>query len=249
MSQLQYRRIRIKAETSGFNVPQDSNNNAAVQWWAASDIGLEFGAAYAAAIITDISNWQQLVVEVRKFTDTTNSIVDITDTGLVMQKTVTSFDGTLTDATWKDNSQQHAAVIFSADETNIAPGKYWLTAVVLTTDSPAKVIPLCAGTISVINLAYPGVGTPPVSSDSAYTKTEADARYLQILNNLSEIAGAGSIAQAAARANLGLGGDTKWRVKSDGSLQLWNADQALFHTISVIGAAGAEQLSIGAGEA
>ncbi len=41
----------------------------------------------------------------------------------------------------------------------------------------------------------------------------------------------------------------KYRIKDDGSWQLWNADQSLFHTITVSGAAGAETFSIAAGEA
>jgi len=41
----------------------------------------------------------------------------------------------------------------------------------------------------------------------------------------------------------------KYRIKSDGTIQLWNADQSLFHTLTITGAAGAETLSIAAGEA
>lgn len=41
----------------------------------------------------------------------------------------------------------------------------------------------------------------------------------------------------------------KYRIKDDGTWQLWNPDQNLFHTISISGAAGAEILNIGAGEA
>lgn len=41
----------------------------------------------------------------------------------------------------------------------------------------------------------------------------------------------------------------KYRFKDDGSFQLWNPDQNLFHTITVSGAAGAEVMNIAAGEA
>ena len=40
-----------------------------------------------------------------------------------------------------------------------------------------------------------------------------------------------------------------YRIKSDGSLQLWNPTQSKFHTLSLSGTAGAELLTIGAGEA
>lgn len=39
-----------------------------------------------------------------------------------------------------------------------------------------------------------------------------------------------------------------YRFKSDGSFQLYNADQTKYHTLTVTGTAGAESLSIGAGE-
>ncbi|HSI10723.1 MAG TPA: hypothetical protein VK961_01705 [Chthoniobacter sp.] len=40
----------------------------------------------------------------------------------------------------------------------------------------------------------------------------------------------------------------KYRLKSDGSLQLWNATESKWHSLTISGAAGAEVLSIGAGE-
>lgn len=40
----------------------------------------------------------------------------------------------------------------------------------------------------------------------------------------------------------------KYRFKPDGSFQLWNADQSKFHTLTLTGLAGAETLSIAAGE-
>lgn len=39
------------------------------------------------------------------------------------------------------------------------------------------------------------------------------------------------------------------RIKADGSFQLWNSDQSLYHTILVQGNAGEEYITIGAGEA
>ena len=39
-----------------------------------------------------------------------------------------------------------------------------------------------------------------------------------------------------------------YRIKSDGSFQLWNATQSKWHTITITGAVGAEAISIAAGE-
>lgn len=40
----------------------------------------------------------------------------------------------------------------------------------------------------------------------------------------------------------------KLRIKTDGSLQLWNPDQSKWHTLLIGGAAGGEYITIGAGE-
>jgi hypothetical protein len=40
----------------------------------------------------------------------------------------------------------------------------------------------------------------------------------------------------------------KYRIKTDGSLQLWNATENQWHSLTISGAPGAEVLSIGAGE-
>jgi hypothetical protein len=38
------------------------------------------------------------------------------------------------------------------------------------------------------------------------------------------------------------------RIKADGFFQLWNPDQAKYHTLLVHGAAGEEYITLGAGE-
>jgi hypothetical protein len=55
----------------------------------------------------------------------------------------------------------------------------------------------------------------------------------------------GTTKQAAASKLLTQAG---FRIKSDGSFQIWNPDQSKFHTLQVRGAAGAEYITIGAGE-
>jgi hypothetical protein len=50
----------------------------------------------------------------------------------------------------------------------------------------------------------------------------------------------------AAKAALTVAG--KYRIKGDGTFQLWNATQSKWHTVTIAGAAGAEVFQIGAGE-
>ena len=60
-----------------------------------------------------------------------------------------------------------------------------------------------------------------------YTETEVDALL-------------------AAKAALTVA--AKYRIKGDGTFQLWNATQSKWHTLAITGAAGAEAITIGAGE-
>ena len=76
----------------------------------------------------------------------------------------------------------------------------------------------------------PRIISGPTTSDGGplyYTETEVDGLL-------------------AAKAALTVA--TKYRIKTDGSFQLWNATQSKWHTIGVAGASGAEALTIGAGE-
>jgi len=50
----------------------------------------------------------------------------------------------------------------------------------------------------------------------------------------------------AAKAALTVAG--KYRIKGDGTFQLWNGTQSKWHTLTITGPTGAEALSIGAGE-
>jgi hypothetical protein len=94
----------------------------------------------------------------------------------------------------------------------------------VTLDGEYQVAPNLSVTVQ------PRIISGPTTSDggpSYYTETEAAALL-------------------AAKAALTVA--TKYRIKNDGSFQLWNATQSKWHTLGVTGAAGAEVLTIGAGE-
>lgn len=95
--------------------------------------------------------------------------------------------------------------------------------------------------------------------------TDADSRIIallaQILSSGGGGGGAGGLAAAnnlsdvgsvpTSRSNLGVPAATvagKYRIKSDGTFQLWNADTSKFHTLTLSGADGAVTLDIAAGE-
>ena len=100
-----------------------------------------------------------------------------------------------------------------------------LAELICTLDGERRVAPHLAVTVqpSIVNGPETGEGGPDY-----YTGAETDALL-------------------AARALQTVAG--KYRIKADGTFQIWNADQSLFHTLTLSGAAGAETLGISAGEA
>ena len=71
-----------------------------------------------------------------------------------------------------------------------------------------------------------GIPTDPSNTPGPlfYTAAQSDAQYA-----LLTVAG-------------------QYRIRTDGGFQLWNATQSKWHTLAISGAAGAEVLTIGAGE-
>jgi hypothetical protein len=94
----------------------------------------------------------------------------------------------------------------------------------VTLDGVAQIAP------NVSITAQPRIISGPTTSDGSPTYyTEAEVNTLLASYALLTIAG-------------------KYRIKGDGSFQLWNATQSKWHTVGVSGASGAEVLTIGAGE-
>jgi hypothetical protein len=115
---------------------------------------------------------------------TSNTAPDPAATPLA-SKTVTSFDNSLTAATWADLSKQHVSVAFSGDEMNFSLGgvQYqWLVVSLLTT--AGKVLTVAAGLIDVREDGYNSAGTAPVLTGSAYTKAEALALFAGPRNDI-----------------------------------------------------------------
>jgi hypothetical protein len=103
-------------------------------------------------------------------------------------------------------------------------------------ENAADAIAFVAGLIAQEALSLSGL--TPASEAEMEAGEEADLRAMSPLR----------VAQAIAALSLPSTVAGHYRIKNDGSFQLWNATQSTWHTLVVTGAAGAEALTIGAGE-
>ncbi|MDP0496144.1 MAG: LamG-like jellyroll fold domain-containing protein [Verrucomicrobiota bacterium JB024] len=112
-------------------------------------------------------------------------------------------NATLTKSGWDSNASEqcHALIALSSAESNIAAGDRWLSIGIVTGDSPGRIRTVCAGPIRVLGGGLSQAASPEGDTpETFYNTAEADARYLKLANNLSDLADS-----AAARGHLGLG--------------------------------------------
>lgn len=93
---------------------------------------------------------------------------------------------------------------------------------------------------------------PKYVEDLIETSDIDEDTLFHVMRNLSSVFHDRKITKANLFAALDFAFKTvagKYRFKTDGSFQIYNATQAKYHTITISGAAGSEEIGIGAGEA
>lgn len=173
MTQISRRRIRLKLDYAKKTSERftDVRTDGTPELWVGNDVQFEIGFFFAAAIIDDITNITSLTLNVRK---------DNASGALLMTKTITGAELTscISEA-WENGSGQHALVTFAGAEANVAEGSHWLAVAIVTTDDPGRSVTI--GTTN-IKLVQDGIGSEAAAQavdGLAYTKPEADARYVQ----------------------------------------------------------------------
>ncbi|MDR2629039.1 MAG: hypothetical protein LBC30_03570 [Puniceicoccales bacterium] len=169
--------VRIKADTSSFNNPIDVLRGEIPQFWRGNDIRFEIGI-FNGENVWSVSNYASISLAIRKLTD--DGKVPSASTPALMQKICTSFDDTLTPATWENGTKQHAAITFSSNESNVVAGDHWLSIWATTSDTTPKIITLCAGIVRVLEVGGGNLSTPPDPSKIYYTSNECDDRFIQL---------------------------------------------------------------------
>ncbi|MDR2603616.1 MAG: hypothetical protein LBC11_03610, partial [Puniceicoccales bacterium] len=169
--------VRIKADTSSFNNPIDVFRGEIPQFWRGNDIRFEIGI-FNGENVWSVSNYASISLAIRKLTD--DGKVPSASTPALMQKICTSFDDTLTSATWENGTKQHVVIPFSSDESNVVVGDHWLSIWATTTDATPKIITLCAGIVRILEVGGGNLSTPPDPIKIYYTSNECDNRFVPL---------------------------------------------------------------------
>ncbi|MDR2432222.1 MAG: hypothetical protein LBD34_00505 [Puniceicoccales bacterium] len=169
--------VRIKADTLSFNNPIDVLRGEIPQFWRGNDIRFEIGV-FNGENVWSVSNYASISLAVRKLTG--DGKVPSASTPALMQKICTSFDDTLTSATWENGTKQHAVILFSSDESNVVVGDHWLSIWATTIDITPKIITLCAGIVRILEVGGGNLSTPPDPVKIYYTSNECDSRFVPL---------------------------------------------------------------------
>lgn len=102
--------------------------------------------AYQLGVVADISAFSSAVIEVKSLE---NGTPPPHDDPAVISKTISSFDNTTTDATFKNRTKQHMVFSFTDSEMDIPPANYWISCYAVT--SGGKTIVLFAGVFKIKN--------------------------------------------------------------------------------------------------
>lgn len=135
------------------------------------DLGLFFGKD---TVIDDLSNLVEITAQIK---DGVNGGVPAENAAVLVSKTISSFDSSLTSATWIDKTKQHAVINLSGAEAKLGVGDKWLI-LLATLTGVADPVTIAAGKITVKGDGYDsGAGDPPDPAASYLNTEQSDARY------------------------------------------------------------------------
>jgi hypothetical protein len=173
MTTAPYFPIRIAALIDSFDQPQDVYRRMMPQFWRCNDIEFQIGVLRDNQPI-DITNFQTIHLAIKAL-QADGSPPSGQQANLMVGSDSNLQNINLTD--WKNGNQQHATIRFSAEESAIAAGNYWMSIWAMTQDEPSKILTLTAGHIRVLENGGLSLSTP--EPQALYYDTETcDARYL-----------------------------------------------------------------------
>lgn len=196
MANFETQLIRLELDLADRDGPVDLRTQATPALWRGSALRFDIGLFLDAALL-EVGQLATLTLEVKPLSSAGGAPAP--DTAPEMSRTTATFDTSVDADSWAARSKAHASVAFTADECNLAAGRKWLVISATTTAPAQATVTLAAGPIVVLEDGYASAGTAPVLDNSAYTKAEADARYLLASQDLGDLSNA-----ATARANLGI---------------------------------------------
>jgi fructose-specific component phosphotransferase system IIB-like protein len=174
-------RNRLKINTAQQTGITEVLNGATPFTWNGSAVQFELGLFYRDALVDDLSNIDQLTLEIKPLDDLTGAAL--------VSKTISSgaLNGTLSEADWADNDEDncHAKVELTGDEATFDladqdANTFWLVISILRDDGEA--ITLGATQITVQEDGR-GVEAPEsVVTPTYLTLAQSDARYVLSLD-------------------------------------------------------------------
>ncbi len=190
MLSLDKRLVRLAIRTDRADTPVDADSGGVPKLWSGSPVKFALAFFNGESLLTDFSRVSAIAVQIKELgadgappAPTAPALAEVLTTG---------FNTALTVEQWNAGAAAHCHVALSGTELDLAAGLYWAVVVAIL-DEP---VTLQAGKVEVTQDGYgSGAATPPPPAP-AWTRSEADARYLiksgLVTGNLV-VAGAGGV--------------------------------------------------------
>ena len=176
MPTLDRQRLRIKAQPSNFDAPQDVRSNGTLRLWSGSAARVEVGIFFDSATLADISNLSFVTFEIKPTGsgDTAPAASVTPDVQKILA--AGALNAALTLELWTAGAitDAHAIFTLSDAETNFTGNKW---ALCYATTSAGLTVTLFAGLIEFKADGGPSTTSPNPVTEDAWTKAESDARY------------------------------------------------------------------------
>ncbi|MDR0679732.1 MAG: hypothetical protein LBF42_01695 [Puniceicoccales bacterium] len=177
MSNLTDLKLRIRVDSDSFDNPRDVLRGGIPQYWRGNDLRIELGI-FTENEVVDVSNFSAVTLTIRALNN--DGEAPSASAPILLAGECTTLDNTVTEENWESGTAQHALFTFSAEETALLPGDYWLSIWAETDDDPAKTITLGAGLIRVLENGGGGAIQPPEPVVQYYTAVESDAKFVSV---------------------------------------------------------------------
>jgi hypothetical protein len=180
MTTLQCFPLRIAALIDSFDQPQDIHRRTTPQFWRCNDIEFQIGVLRDNQPI-DISNLNTIYLTIKALQ------ADGSPPASQQPNLMIGHDANLQNislADWKNGNQQHATIRFSAEESALEAGNYWLSIWATTQDEPSKILTLTAGHIRILENGGLSLSAPEPQV-LYYDAETCDARYISKNTDIS----------------------------------------------------------------
>ncbi|MDP0500995.1 MAG: hypothetical protein Q7P63_12950 [Verrucomicrobiota bacterium JB022] len=167
--------IRLALDANSFEPPLDARRNAVPAFWSGRDVSIQFGLFDQGQLI-DSGDLASFTFTLKRLPP--DRSVPHWDDPVYLTRTALVTSNEVTPTEWTNGTDQHLVLHFTGDETQLEPGTYWLSATCTSKDNPSRQITFGAGPLEVFSDGYASGGVAPVLTGMAYSKAEADARFL-----------------------------------------------------------------------